>query len=444
MAGGIFYGQNKIRPGAYINFKKADTSLNLNSSRGIVAVALDLDWGAENTLINVTGSDLLGGQSLAKLGFIASDDDAKILNLILTNATLAKVYRLNTGGVKASTTSGNLTVTAKYSGTFGNKIAILITEDSNNIFEVTTYADGYLADTQRVTTIADLESNDFVDFSGTGSLAAISTSKLLTGGTNGTVAPATGYASFFDLLRMTKWQVLPVCNNAETINPIITDFIRDMRDNEGKYVQAVVANYASANYEGVINNVNGAVINGVTVSAVEFTAYVAGMTAGATAIQSNTGKVIEGATQIIGQLTNDAIISGLKAGKFILSTNQDGAIKVEQDINSLHNYTDDLDYNFTKNRVIRVLDEIGSSIETLWENTFLGKVSNNADGRDLFKASIITYLQNLQIQGAIQEFGGSEDVEVLAGDNIDAVVANIRIKPVDAMEFLYLTVNVVK
>lgn len=443
MAGGMFFSQNKVRPGAYINFKKADTELNLNSSRGIVAVALDLHWGAEDTLINVTGSDLLGGQSLAKLGFMASDTEAKILNLILSNATLAKVYRMNKGGQKATITTGNLTATAKYSGTFGNKVAILITQD-DTVFEVNTYADGYLADTQRVTTIADLESNDFVDFSGTGALEAISTSILLTGGTDGTVAASTAYTDFFNLLRMAKWQVVAICNNAETVNPLITNFIKSMRDDEGKYVQAVVANYASANYEGVINNVNGAVINGVTVSALEFTAYVAGITASADATQSNTGKIIEGATQIVGQLTNDAIIAGLKTGKFILSTNQDGAIKVEQDINSLHNYTDDLDYNFTKNRVIRVLDEIGTSIETIWENTFLGKVSNNDDGRDLFKSSIISYLQDLQTKGAIQEFNGSGDVTVEAGDTIDSVVATIRVKPVDSMEFLYLTVNVIR
>ena len=84
-----------------------------------------------------------------------------------------------------------------------------------------------------------------------------------------------------------------------------------------------------------------------------------------------------------------------------------------------------------------------SYIQSIWENTYLGKVSNNADGRDLFKASITTYLQELQNIGAIQEFGGAADVDVQAGENIDAVEASIRVKPVDAMEFLYLTVNVV-
>ena len=83
------------------------------------------------------------------------------------------------------------------------------------------------------------------------------------------------------------------------------------------------------------------------------------------------------------------------------------------------------------------------SIRSLWENTFLGKVSNNEDGRDLFKGAISTYLQELQDKGAIQNFGGSADVVVEAGDTIDSVVANIKVQPVDSMEFLYLTVNVI-
>ena len=218
-----------------------------------------------------------------------------------------------------------------------------------------------------------------------------------------------------------------------------------MRDEEGKYVQAVVANYNDADYEGIINNVNGVTLeDGTSISAVEFTAWVAGATAGASLVESNTGKTINGAVGIVDQLSNEAIISGLKTGQFILSSNQNGTIKVEKDINSLHTYSDDISYNFTKNRVIRVLDTIGSDIKNIWETTFLGLVSNNVDGRDLFKASLINYLKDLQGRGAIQDFNGADDVEVTQGQAIDSVVADIRVKPVDSMEYLYLTINVVE
>lgn len=447
MAGGTFYSQNKVRPGAYINFVKSGTEVDLNSSRGIVAVGLPLSWGNNGEIINLSSDEMATGKSLAKVGVMTDDgsDTSKILNAILTNANIAKIYRLDSGGLKAKVVIDDLTVEAKYAGTFGNKIAILIEQDGD-IYEVRTFADGYEVDTQRVTAITDIENNDFVTFTfadtnGEPNVSVSSSSKLLADGTDGTVTATTAYNAFFEVLKNIKWQVIAICNNDETVNPLIPDFIKKMRDGEGKYVQAVVANYDEADYEGIINNVNGAIINGVEFSAVEFTAYVAGMTASATATESNTGKIIEGATEIIDPLDSDEIETGLKTGQFILSSNQDGSIKVEQDINSLHNYGD-LSYAFTKNRVMRVLDEIGSSIESIWENTFLGRVSNNEDGRDLFKSSITTYLTSLQDAGAIQNFGGSSDVSVALGEKIDAVVATIKVQPIDSMEFLYLTVNV--
>ena len=286
--------------------------------------------------------------------------------------------------------------------------------------------------------------NDYVTFRGTGSLDVTAASKLLTGGTDATTTAATAYASYFNLLKETNWQTLAICNNTATANALAATFIRSMRDEEGKYVQAVLANYDAGDYEGIINNVNGVTMeDGTSITATEFTIWVAGATAGASLIESNKGKVVNGAVGIVGQLSNENIIAGLKTGKFILSVNQNGTIKVEKDINSLHTYSDDISYNFTKNRVIRVLDTIGSDIKNMWEITFLGLVSNNTDGRDLFKASLVNYLKELQDRGAIQDFNGADDVSVEQGQNIDSVVAAITVKPVDSI-YLYLTINVVE
>ena len=213
-----------------------------------------------------------------------------------------------------------------------------------------------------------------------------------------------------------------------------------MRNNEGKYVQAVISNYADANHEGIINNVCGAEIDGVQISENQFTAWVAGATAGAELNESLTGKVVNGATAIVNFKNNEEIIEGLKNGQFILSLNQDGSVKVEKDINSLHIFTEK-SYTFSKNRVIRELDEIGSGIESIWENTYLGKVTNDANGRTLFKSSIIDFLTQLQNVGAIAEFD-TDSIAVEPGDNIDVVIATLAIKPLDSMEFLYMTVNI--
>jgi hypothetical protein len=218
-------------------------------------------------------------------------------------------------------------------------------------------------------------------------------------------------------------------------------FIDNQRNSRGRYVQAVLCNYP-ADSEGVINSVNGAVIDGVTVSPEEFTAWVAGATAGAAANKSNTARVVEGATDIIGEMDDEGVINALKAGKFVLSRLQDGRVKVEQDINSFTSFTQEKNYVFGKNRVVRALDEIGTNVRDIWERSYMGKVNNDANGREMFRGDIISYLTELQRIGALREFAGADDVEVLLGDRLDAVCAKLRVKPADAMEYLYMSIDV--
>lgn len=442
MAGGVFSSMNKVRPGAYINFEAEPTyDVNL-SSRGIATMAMPLSWGSEGKLIEVTANDMLDGNSLAKIGLMINEDDALLLNLALQNCKSVKVYNTNKGGTAAKVTlEGGLTVTARHPGTFGNKIAILIKAVGDR-FNVETYANGYYVDSQRVSSISQLQANDFVSFSGTGSLGE-TVSTLLTGGVDGTAAQSSVYLpEYFRALRATNWNTMAVVSTDVEDKQSVVSFIKQMREEEGKYVQAVVSDYAAADYEGIINNINGIILNdNKTIEANDFTAWVAGAIAGADITESLTGKIVEGATGIIGLLDNDGIIQALGQGKFLLSLNQNGNIRVEKDINSLHTFTPDKGYTFSKNRVIRELDEIGASIEIIWETTYLGKVSNNDAGRTLFKSSIIDYLSTLQNKGAIQDFD-SANVFVEQGNDIDSVVASIAIKPVDSMEFLYMTVNV--
>lgn len=438
MAGGRFIAMNKVRPGAYINFNTAvDAGVQIGS-RGIATIMLPLTWGPEQKMVEITTTDIVNDDLLRKIGSSDNGENEKLISLALQNCTTLEIFNSSVGGTKATITLGEegVKVTAKYPGTFGNKIAMIV-KASDDKFIVQTYADGYEVDTQTVANATELVANDYVEFDTTGTLKATA-STLLAGGTNGeTGEPLNPY---FAALRTTRFNTL-IYQYSENIDKVVK-FIQDMRENEGKYVQAVVANYDSADYEGIINSVNGVILqDGTEINALEFTAWVGGATAGADIVDSLTGKIVTNAVSIIGQLTNDEIITALGEGKLVLSLNQDGSVKVEKDINSLHTFTSEKNYTFSKNRVIRELDEIGSSIEDIWEQTYLGKVSNNENGRTLFKSSIIAYLTELENRGAIQEFD-SETVNVAAGNDIDSVIASIAVKPVDSMEFLYMTVNV--
>lgn len=443
MAGGTWTSQSKIRPGAYINFKAVAKGSMTVGDRGVVAMGLPLTWGEEGKLIEVLSSDLLNGNSRKLIGFTAFDTEAKLLSAALSYCYKALVYRTNSGGAKASCTIGKLICTAKCSGTMGNKLNVTVSTDSTTgISTVITYLDGGIVDRQKVTSISELDDNEYIAFTEAESGTFVETAGTpLTGGTDGTATDSTAYPAMFNLLEMAKWQTFACLSSDSTIKANTVTFINKLRDDEGRYVQGVVSKYDAADSEGIINSVNGAVINNVTYDETAFVAVVAGMTAGASLNESNTAKVVSGATSIVGELTDAEIKAGLEKGQFIISPSTSGNIKVEQDINSLHNYTQDRNYTFSKNRVIRTLDEIGTTVKETWEDTYMGKVDNNDIGRGLFKSDLATYATELMRLNAIQNFE-TDDIEVSQGTDLDSVVVTWNIQPVDSMEKLYLTVNV--
>ena len=141
-------------------------------------------------------------------------------------------------------------------------------------------------------------------------------------------------------------------------------------------------------------------------------------------------------------MTDEEIEAALVNGKLVLSVRSDGAIVIEKDINTLHTFTVEKDYQFSKNRVIRTLDEIANSVRLTWEKSYVGKVDNDDQGRKDYKADLIYYFTELQRLRAIQNFDSSTDIDVLPGNDVDSVVVNVHIQPVDAMEKLYMTVMV--
>lgn len=441
MAGGTFLSQNKVRPGAYINFKGVTQPVSSLGTRGVMTMPVPMSWGAQIT--ELLSTDLVDGKSLEKIGYVGTDEEAQIYREALKNAYKAIIFRLDTGGVKAKATIAPLTATAKYAGVVGNDISVAIVANGSK-FDVITYFKGAPKDVQTVSTVADLVDNAWVDFSGSGAIVA-NAGVPLTTGTNGTVSDAT-YATYLNLIKSYKWNTMAIPQDASTVNASVISFIKNQRDVLGKKVQAVLYN-ADADHEGIISVAQGYLTNSETVSPTTFVAYVAGLTAGANVNESNTYHVIEGAVSIVYPVGvtpygEEEIIAALKAGKFVLSTRQDGAVVVEQDINTLHTFTNDKGYPFSKNRVIRVLDEVANKVSGIFENGYIGKVTNDEDGRNVFKSELIQYFQELASVGAIKEFDGTADIDVQHGNAIDAIVVNVAIQPMDSMEKLYMTVMV--
>ena len=451
MAGGSFQSQNKIRPGAYIKFQGVPSNDNIVGSRGIVTMAAPVGWGPEDELIKVTVADLYSNKLEKILGFNVYSASAKLFKAALENAHTLLVYRADKGGTKASVqidvaSNKKLKVTAKYAGTTGNNISISIKEAYAGGYSVNTFLGSTQKDSQIVADIKDLVANDFVTFEGEGVISQTAVNTLLTGGTNG-VPNNQMYTEYLAKLKTTQFDTLAAFKIGETElfnGGTIKEFIQEMRETRGIKCQAVINNYVAANYEGVISTYNQGVkyADGTELTAEEFVVWMAGATAGADVTESNTYKVIANAVEVTGNVLEDDIESLITSGYVIISKRRDGAIVVEKDINTLVNLRDDVTDAFKENKVIRLLDAVANHIALDFEQNYAGKVVQDANGRALFKASIISYLTELQNSGAIINFNSSTDVTVEAGEQVDAYYSEIYIQPTYSVDKLYMIVNV--
>ena len=117
IGGGTFTVQNKILPGAYINFVSMGTNAKMGS-RGVAALPLELNWGPESQVFEMTATDF-NASSLKVFGYDPTDANILLVREALKRAKTLLIYRVNSGGTKATKTVGGMTVTAKWGGVRG-------------------------------------------------------------------------------------------------------------------------------------------------------------------------------------------------------------------------------------------------------------------------------------------------------------------------------------
>ena len=434
MAGGTWTIQNKVRPGAYVRVGAQAGTGKSETLRGIATMPIALDFGPEQTVVAINQTT-----DLTAFGYDLSNPKMLLVREMLKRAATVLLYRIGSGG-KATVTEGELAITALYGGTRGNIINVTSkpSVSISKAFEVETYLEGRLIDSQVAKTIEELVSNRLVSFDGSGALTAFST--VLAGGTD-TSTTAQDYATYFEKVQLFDFNAMALPVSDTAIKTAGIAFVKRMRDEEGKKCQLILAGQ-DADHESVINVKNGVVLeDGTVLTADQATAWVAGASAAAGVAQSLTYSKYDGAIDAAPRLMNSEIIESLQKGEFVFIEKRGEAV-VEQDINSLHTYSAGKNKSFSKNRVLRVLDDIANYAKKSFEDNFIGKVNNDVDGREMLKADMIAYFDGLQAAGAITGFA-AEDIEVLPGEDKDAVLLNVVVQPVDAMEKLYMTVEIV-
>ena len=427
LGGGTFLVQNKVLPGAYINFVSRPRAMGSLGERGVVCVGMELDWGQEG-MQTVDAADFRTDSRML-FGYDYLREEMKDLRELFLHASSAKIYRLN-GGEQAKAVLGGLTVTAKHSGKRGNDIcvAIVANVDEEGYFDVETYLDTEMVDTQTAANVEELEDNDFVTFRGEGALTAAA-GTYLTGGTTAAAA-GSGYTDFLAAAEAEDFNVLAYNGSDETTKKLFVNFTKRMREEEGVKFVTVLYDYAEADHEGVIS----------VGTAKELVYWVAGATAGAEVNESLTNTVYDGEYEVDAKKKKSEYIKGIQAGQFLFYE-EDGSLRVLRDINSFTSFETAKNSDFSSNRVVRVLDSIANDVANIFSKYYLGKQANNVGGRNLLKAEILAYHEQLMKIEAIENFT-AEDITVEKGVEKQDVVVYESVQPVDAMEKLYMKVEV--
>lgn len=432
LGGGSFITQNKELPGAYINFVSAASASAQLSDRGIVTMPLELDWGEEGTIFEITGEDFQKN-SQKLLGYAYDSEKLKGLRDLFMGAKTMYAYRLNGGGEKAS----NAYASAKYSGVRGNdlKIVIQANADVENAFDVATYLGTVKVDSQTVTEAAALSDNDYVVFKKNASLEETAATPL-TGGTNKAV-DGTAHQAYLDLIEAYSYNTMGVVTEDDVTKKLYIAFNKRLRDEMGIKFQLVL-HCAQADYMGVINVANETSDSGWSAASLVY--WVTGAEAGCAVNKSCQNKKYDGEFSVDTNFTQNRLKQAVKNGEFILH-NVNADIRVLEDINSMVTTTDDCGAVFKDNQTIRVIDQLGNDDAVLFNTKYLGVVPNNASGRVSLWSDLVKIRQQLQDLGAIENFSDS-DVAVVQGDTKKSVVVTGSITVVNAMGKLYMTVTV--
>jgi len=434
LGGGTFLTQNKVLPGTYINYISLARAGVTLSDRGIVACPLELDFGVEDTVIEIDSIDVMK-ECYKLFGRDYSDD--KLINLreLFKGAKKALIYRINGGGNKAAKTEGSLTVTARYSGERGNDIKIVIQKniDEQSKFDVTTFIDTKKMDVQTVSKIEDLKENDAVKFTGTGALN-VSAGIVLTGGTSKAVTKE-DYTNFLNLMESEYFHTLCYPGTDNSVKNLFVEYTKRLRDEMGIKFQTVLYRKSDADHEGIISVENK--VLGDNVKESDLVYWVAGKEAGCDINKSLSNTKYNGELEIEAKYKQGELIKGLNSGKLIFHK-VDDSVNVLDDINTFTSFTLDKNEDFALNQVIRVLDSDAFETARIFNKRYLGKVQNNKAGRIAFWNEMVSLGNEMQKINALEDFE-SKDVEVVIGADKKSVGVTKYIKPVVAMTKLYVT-----
>ena len=435
LGGGKWLTQNKILPGAYINFVSKARADGRLSDRGMATIPVKLNWGPDGEIFKVESGDFFT-DTRNIFGYSYTDDEMADLREIFKHAKTVYLYRLNSGE-KAE----NILATAKYSGIRGNDLKIIISKDvdDEDLFIVETVLGTRQVDVQVVKDFKDLQDNQFVDWKKGGTLTETA-SLPLENGTNQTEITGEDYQEYLDKIEGFGFNVMGCPTDDDKVIDLFVQYTKRMRDEVGALFQTVIYDKDKKyDHEGIIALKNKC----ITEDKPEYSGvyWLTGAEAGCDINKSLTNSTYDGEYDFEVDFKQSELEEFLTAGKLVFHRQND-EIRILQDINTFVTFTPEKNIDFSNNQVIRVLDEKGNGLALLFNNKYNGNVPNDESGRESLWADIVDINLQLQQIRAIQNYDESL-LRVEKGKEKGSVLVEDYIEPVGVMDKLYTVIYVI-
>lgn len=405
----------KVRAGA----RETETGVT-----GVVAMPLELDWGA--SLIHIRS----GENVFNKLGYKLSNVKLKLVNEVMKYADELYLYRMNEGTKATAELATGITATALYGGIRGNDITVVVSA-SGEKWTIKTMLDITEVDSQLVATATDFKTNDFIAITGEGTLE-VKTVKLTTG-TNGTAKPIT---DFTNEISKYDYNVLAYTGSDSETKTALKEFVLEERAN-ARNVQAVMNGIVSDN-KAIYNSTVGLKYTEYELTASEACATMAAVIAKCGIEKSATMYDVKGAIDVVPRLTKEQQETKTLNGE-TLFVYLHGGVKVLYDINSLTTFTEENPKDFRKGLIIRTLDKYAADLQILLDTKVIGEIRNGTNGRNRVKGMIADMTtKNYLDKEYIEDFTADDiTIEKKSGE---AIYVTVGIKPLDTIDKIYVEV----
>lgn len=432
-----------VLPGFYMNFVAAATAAVQPGARGIVLVPVKAHWGPVRQFVEIASED-----DIEK--FYTSDESSgatayTTLRLaLLGGASKAIAYRLtDTTEAAASIALKDTTATpvdalkldAKYPGARGNNFKVTVQVNPSDsgkkdikLYEGSTLLRTFTFVTGTIQAAADAINNDKANdwivatqlAAGNGTLANVSSAAMTSGSSGMSSIANSHYISALSAFETREFNTLALDGVSDSaLLTSIVSWISRVRS-EGKNVQAALGGSATDdvatdavakatgrsaafNHEGIINVGTGVVLDGVSYSSAQTSAYVAGLIAG-TPLSSSTTYAPSPFSDVTRRWTRSEQEQAVRNGVFLLI--HDGRqVKVLRGLNSLISLRQGQNNAWKKIRSISVMDSINTDLLRTAEDSYVGKVNNTAEGRLALLSAMRQYMLTLAQAGVIELTG---------------------------------------